>query len=30
MNILSETGVEMSDLHPALQADLERLLAQHA
>jgi hypothetical protein len=27
MNILSETGVQMSDVHPALRADLERLLA---
>ncbi|HYN32675.1 MAG TPA: hypothetical protein VES40_08625 [Ilumatobacteraceae bacterium] len=30
MNVMSETGVQMSDVHPALQADLERLLAQHA
>ena len=30
MNVLSETGVEMSDVHPALQADLEQLLVQHA
>ncbi len=30
MNILSETGVQMSDVHPSLQADLEGLLTQHA
>ncbi len=30
MNVLSETGVQMSDVHPALQTDLERLLTQHA
>ncbi len=30
MNVLSETGVQMSDVHPALHADLERLLTQHA
>jgi len=30
MNILSKTSVQMSDVHPALQADLERLLQQHS
>ena len=30
MNILSETGIEMSDVHPAMQAELEGLLSQHA
>ena len=28
MNVLSETGVQMSDVHPALRADLELLLTQ--
>ena len=30
MNVMSETGVHMTDVHPTLHADLERLLAQHA
>lgn len=30
MNVLSETGVEMSDMHPAIRAELEDLLAQQA
>jgi hypothetical protein len=30
MKVMSQTGVQMSDVHPALQADLERLLAQRA
>ena len=30
MNVMSETGIQMTDVHPTLHADLERLLAQHA
>ncbi len=30
MNVMSEAGVQMSDVHPALQAELERILDQHA
>ncbi len=30
LNVLSETGIRMSDMHPSILADLEGLLAQHA